>query len=104
MATRRRRLIWSRRARDALDDAATYVAENSIEAAVDLVERAFDAAESLRTLSDRGHIVPELNDPSVREIFVHNKYRLIYEVTASQVIILGFLHGARDFNRWRRGS
>ena len=103
MATRRRAVIWTKRARDALDDAAAYIAEDSPDAAIDLVMRALDAADSLTTLSERGHIVPELGDQKVREIFVF-KYRLLYEVAPSQVIVLGFIHGARDFNRWRRGE
>lgn len=103
MATHRREVIWTQRARDALDQAAAYVAEDSPEAAVNLVERALDAAESLSTLSERGRIVPELNDPTVRESFVY-KYRLVYEVVPSQVTVLGFIHGARDFNRWWRGE
>jgi plasmid stabilization system protein ParE len=70
---------------------------------VNLVERALDAAESLSTLSERGRIVPELDDPTVREIFVY-RYRLVYEVAPSQVTVLGFLHGARDFNRWWHGE
>jgi plasmid stabilization system protein ParE len=103
MATHRREVIWTQRARDALDEAAAFVAEDSPEAAVNLVERALDAAESLSTLSERGRIVPELDDPTVREIFVY-RYRLVYEVAPSQVTVLGFLHGARDFNRWWHGE
>lgn len=103
MATQRREVIWTQRARDALDEAAAYIAEDSPEAALKLVEGALGAAESLSTLSERGHIVPELNDPTVREIFVY-KYRLLYEVAPAQIAILGFIHGARDFNRWWRGE
>jgi plasmid stabilization system protein ParE len=98
MATRRREVIWTQRARDALDEAAAYVAQDAPAAAMNLGERALDAAESLSTLSERGRIVPELDDPPVREIFVY-RYRLVYEVGASQVTVLGFIHGARDFNR-----
>jgi toxin ParE1/3/4 len=103
MATRRRRVIWAQRARDSLDEAAAYVARDSVEAALNLIERALDAAESLRTFSERGHVVPELDDPTIRELFV-GPYRLLYEVAPAQVIVLGFLHGARDFNRWWRDS
>jgi plasmid stabilization system protein ParE len=44
MATQRREVIWTLRARDALDEAAVHIAQDSHEAAVDLVERALDAA------------------------------------------------------------
>jgi plasmid stabilization system protein ParE len=69
-------VIWTQRARDALDEAAAYVAADSPEAGVNLVEGALDAAESLSTLSERGRIVPELNDPTVRETLVY-KYRAV---------------------------
>ncbi len=60
-------MIWTLRACDALDEAASYVAQDSPETAVDLVERALDAADSIDTLSERGHIVSELDIPTVRE-------------------------------------
>jgi toxin ParE1/3/4 len=58
-------------------------------------------ADSLETLAERGRRVPELDDPSIREIFVY-RYRLLYRVLDDQVVIEAFLHGARDFATWRR--
>jgi plasmid stabilization system protein ParE len=101
VADRLRRVIWSEAARAALDAALTYVAETSLQAAGRLLERALDAAERLSTLSDRGRTVPELEDPAIREIFV-GRYRLLYRVEESQVVVLTFLHGARDFTLWRQ--
>lgn len=103
MATRRREIIWTQRARDALDEAVAYVARDSTDSALDLLERALVGAQSLQTLTERGRIVPELDDPAVRELFVY-RYRLIYQVSESTATVLGFLHGARDFNRWWRES
>ena len=100
MASRRCRVVWTERARDALDDAITYVAKDSPQAARRLAERILDAAASLEHLSERGRIVPELKDPSVRELLVH-PYRVIYEIHQSDVAILALLHEARDFARWR---
>ncbi len=40
--------------------------------------------------------MPELGDAFVREIFV-KQYRLIYEVGMDRVVVLAFLHGAREF-------
>jgi len=58
------------------------------------------AAASLDAFSERGRVVPEWNQPSVRELLVQ-RYRLLYEVTLDEVHILAFLHGARDLTRLR---
>ena len=101
MGLRRRRVDWSDGARRELDEAIGYVAADSPQNAESLLERLLAAAESLDGLSERGHIVPERGDPSVREIFVE-PYRLIYSVSDTAVVILGLLHGRRDFDRWER--
>jgi plasmid stabilization system protein ParE len=84
-----------------LDEAIRYIAEDSLPAAQKILERALEAAASLAAMSERGRIVPELETPSIREVFV-GRYRLIYEVEESKIEVLAFLHGARDFGKWRR--
>lgn len=81
-----------------LDDAITYVAQHSPPAAERLLIQALDAASSLDAFSERGRVVPEFNQPNVREILVQ-RYRLLYEVTLAEVQILAFVHGARDLTR-----
>jgi plasmid stabilization system protein ParE len=66
-----------------------------------VLDAALAAAASLATFSERGRIVPELNDPTFREIFVF-RYRLLYRVEHERVLIAAFLHGARDFATWRQ--
>lgn len=46
-------------------------------------------------------MVPEIGDASLRELFVYD-YRLLYRVDEEHVVIRAFLHGARDFAKWRR--
>ena len=84
-----------------LDEAVGYIAQDSLAASEWLLIDALDAAASLTTLSERGRRVPELEQPNIRELFVQ-RYRLIYEVNPTEVCILAFLHGARDFEKWRR--
>ena len=36
-----------------------------------------------------------MNDDSVREVFI-KKYRLIYELRQNRIVILAFIHGARQ--------
>lgn len=46
-------------------------------------------------MAERGRVVPELEEPAVRELIV-GSYRLIYEIEGADVHILGLIHGARD--------
>ena len=79
MAARVREVVWAESARHALDEVITYIAQDSQQAAVHVLGAALDAAASLATLSERGRVVPETNDPAVRETFVF-RYRLMYRV------------------------
>ena len=81
-----------------LDEAVAYVTQDSQAAAERLLIDALDAASSLDVFSERGPIVPELDQPNVRQLLVQ-RYRLLYEVTSSEVHILAFVHGARDLTR-----
>ncbi|MGH9784652.1 MAG: type II toxin-antitoxin system RelE/ParE family toxin, partial [Terriglobia bacterium] len=93
--------VWTLQAQSTLDEAIRYIAEDSLPAAQRMLQRALESAASLTTLSERGRIVPELETPKIREVFV-GRYRLIYEVHPSKIEVLAFLHGARDFGKWRR--
>ncbi len=95
MAERRRAVIWTPGARDDLDEIITYIAKDSLPSALAFLEEALQTAESLATLSERGRVVPELNDPIVRELFI-KRYRLLYEIHEQEVHVLAVLHGARE--------
>ncbi len=101
MAAGRRRVAWTESARNEFDEAVAFVAEDSPQAALELLERILRGADSLSSLSERGRVVPERRDPAIREILV-DPYRLIYGVDERGVVILGLLHQRRDFERWDR--
>lgn len=101
MATRRRPVVWSLSAQRGLEDVLAYVAGSSLHGARLIAQRTLDAADSLATLSERGRVVPEIQDPAIRETFVYS-YRLMYHVSDTRITIVAFIHGARDFERWRR--
>ena len=103
MAARRRRVVWTANARLALDEVLAYIAEESLVGAQRVLHAALDLAVSLETLSERGRVVPEKGDLRVREVFLY-RYRLLYEVAEDEVRILAFLHGARDFARWKKSQ
>ena len=101
MAARVRPVVWAQSASAALDEVVAYIAQDSRQAALRVLERALNTAADLGTLSERGRIVPELDDPSIREVFVHH-YRLLYRIEPDRVVVVAFLHGARDFAMWRK--
>ena len=101
MASRTRSVAWTPLARDGLDEVIAYIVEDSPEAADKVLEVVLSVAESLSVFSERGRVVPESGDRSIREVFVYRS-RMIYEVLPGEVHILAFIHGARDFDRWLR--
>jgi toxin ParE1/3/4 len=76
MAGERRRVTWTDEARSALDEALSYIAQDSPQGARSVLEHALEAADSPATLSHRGRVVPEQDDPTIREVFV-GRYRLL---------------------------
>ena len=100
MAARTRDVVWAESAQRALDDILADVSVQSPAGAARVLIGALEAAESLSTLSDRGRVVPEIGESTLRELFVY-EYRLLYRVHDARVVIRAFLHGARDFSKWR---
>ena len=90
-----RKVMWTETAWGDLEEVADYIAKDSSHYAAALVREARDAARTLAYLAERGRVVPEFNDPSIRELFVMN-YRLIYQVAEQTIYVVGFIHGARD--------
>jgi toxin ParE1/3/4 len=93
-----RRVVWTVPAWDDLAAVAEYIARDSAYYAAAFVQEVRDAAESLSEMAERGQIVPELRDPSIRELLVR-PYRLVYRLRAQDVTILAVIHGAR--RAWR---
>jgi len=85
-----------------LAEAAEFIERDSRFYAMALVREARVAVQSLRTLAERGRVVPEAHSPDVRELSVKN-YRLIYWITPKIVTVIAFVHGARDLGAlWQR--
>jgi plasmid stabilization system protein ParE len=96
------RVVWTEIAWSDLEAAADHIAKDSPNYAAAFVREVRDAARSLAYLAERGRVVPEFDDPSIRELLVRS-YRLVYQVTEEAVHIIGFIHGARDLEAlWER--
>jgi len=89
-----REVVWTDPAWEDLAAAAEYIARDSEAYAAAFVQEMKDAATSLSEMAERGQIVPEFGDPSIRELLVR-PYRLVYRLNARQIAILAIIHGAR---------
>jgi toxin ParE1/3/4 len=86
---------WAESAITSLVDAIDFIARDSPSYAAGLAIQAERAAASLEQLPNRGRRLGEFNDPDVRELIV-SSYRLIYRVGTKRVLVLAFVHRARD--------
>ena len=103
MAAGRRRVVWTPGARTDLDEAVEYISTDSPTAALTVLDRILEVAASLAELGDRGRILPELEDPLIREL-LSDPFRIVYRVTPEAVEILGILHQRRDLKLWDRSE
>jgi len=90
-----RAVRWSSRGKSDFRTSVEYIRKSSPSSAQAFLQSVLDAARSLGQSPERGRVVPELEDPEVHEVFV-GRYRVLYEVHASEVWIMRVIHGSRD--------
>jgi toxin ParE1/3/4 len=88
-------LSWSLIALDNLQAITEYIERDSPLYAAAFAQRVFDATRSLSAFPNRGRIVPEYDDTSLRELLFQG-YRIVSTVDGDSVRILLVLHAARD--------
>ncbi len=93
-------VIWSENAIKDLEFIMDYIYQDSPVYAFSFYKEITSRAKTLSLFPKRGRVVPESQDSSIREIFIH-RYRLIYKIEQKQVNILTFVHGARDYKPLR---
>lgn len=93
-----KKIVWSHESKEDLDLIAEYISRDSIYFAASFVQEILDVGYSLDMFSERGRVVPELGNQKIREVFVKN-YRLFYSIEDTRIVILGIIHGKRDFKK-----
>jgi toxin ParE1/3/4 len=86
------KLEWSNEALEDIESIATYIEKDSPVYAKSVVSKFFEKAEIIKDFTQLGRIVPELNDSTIREIFVYS-YRLIYKINSNTVLFVAVIHG-----------
>lgn len=91
-------VLWTDTARQDLSDIIDYIAQDSMDNALVILDKIEAHAGLLTTLPDRGRIVPELLDTGIshyREI-ICSSWRIIYRVEAQRVMVMAVLDSRRD--------
>jgi len=89
-------VIWSPASRDDLRDLVRFIAQDSPQRAEAFAYRLMSQADRLRDFPEIGRRVPELHDPTMREL-IFRPYRIIYRVQRERgfVEIVRVWHSAR---------
>ena len=93
-----REVAWTEPAWDDLESAAGYIERDSAAYAAAFVREVKAAAASLSDFAERGQVVPEFRDSTLRELLIR-PYRLVYRITKERVVVLALVHGA--MRAWR---
>ena len=72
-------VVWVSSALEDLKKIKEYIASDSVHYANKFIEGAFDATERLTVFPKSGRLVPEYQNPNIREVG-HSSYRIIYEI------------------------
>lgn len=90
------RVVWAPQAIEDVEAIRAYVARDSPHYADLVVERLVAAVTHLENHPRSGRAVPEVDDPSIREV-IHGNYRVVYRLRSDVVEIVTVFHGARLF-------
>jgi plasmid stabilization system protein ParE len=90
-------VYWSEPALDDLRNIVSFIARDSPAYAAKLAGQISRAPRVLSSFSALGSIVPELGQPTVRELWVR-PYRIIYLIRGIDCHVLAIAHASRDLS------
>jgi plasmid stabilization system protein ParE len=88
---------WAPQAADDLEAITEFIAKDSPHYASLFAIDVLNAVEQLADFPESGRIVPERNDPKVREIIFGN-YRIVYRLRERTAELLTIHHAARPLD------
>jgi toxin ParE1/3/4 len=89
-----RKIIWSPHSAQSLEDICKYIERDSPRYAAIFAQRIIDAIELSSEFPEAGRIVPEYNNPVLRERLLGD-YRIVYRVKENAIEIVIVVHGSR---------
>ena len=89
------RVHWTDTAQEHLDAIFAYIARDSSEYALRMVDRLTRRSQQIGDVPLSGRRVPEYGMDQIREV-IEGSYRIIYHIKSDQIDVLAVIHGARN--------
>jgi plasmid stabilization system protein ParE len=91
-------VLWTETARRDLEAIVDYIAEDSLENALSVLDRLETRACALTTTPQRGRKVPELRTLDLHQYqeLIENPWRIIDRIEQGRVLVVAVLDGRRD--------
>ena len=86
---------WTETARDHLRGIHAYIAKNSPQYALRMVDRLTRRSQQIADFPLSGREVKEFGIPQIREV-LEAPFRIIYYIKPDQIDVLAVIHGARQ--------
>ena len=87
------RITWMPQAIKDLDTILGYIELDSGYYAKITIQKIFSVVEQLKRFPQIGRIVPEKNDPNLREMLYRN-YRIVYTYSENDIYVLTVFHSS----------
>ena len=92
------KIVWTELSVSELKEIFDYIAIDSKRYARNQIERIKSKTLILKTLPEIGRMVPELENPEIREL-IEGNYRIVYRIKSQNIAeILTIHHSSRDFS------
>ena len=89
---------WAPRATSHLEQICEYISRDSQTYAHIFAKKMLLIVEGIASFSKIGRVVPEYNDPSLRER-IYGNYRIVYRLKDGVVEIAAICHGAQPLDK-----
>ena len=88
------KIDWSDTAKNDLSGIIEYLSQDSPQYAEYFYERIFESIDNIKSFPEMGRRVPELKNPSMRELILQN-YRIVYQFLEDKIEIVTIFHGKK---------
>jgi addiction module RelE/StbE family toxin len=89
---------WTDTAEAHLDAIYAYIAQDSPQYALRMVDRLTRRSQQIADFPLSGRKVPEYEADQIREV-IEGPYRIIYHIKPGQIDVLAVIHGSQDILR-----